>query len=54
MTEPTPAPKKPHVAPCGGKCILRPDKRHVYCTCNDADCPTCHHPLRFKYKEPRT
>jgi hypothetical protein len=64
MKPPTPPPTPPApkrhghahakgLAPCGRRCILRPDVDHVYCTCRDISCEFCHHELRFRWKEPR-
>jgi hypothetical protein len=38
----------PLKCPCGGKCILRADRRHFFHTCRNEHCQHCHGDKRFR------
>lgn len=35
-------------APCGRRCVLRPDVYHEFCSCGRVDCQECHGSQRFQ------
>lgn len=37
-----------HIAPCGCPCAMNGNKRHIFHTCEDAACKTCHGKERFE------